>query len=134
MFQGEQSEQFHPVKGVRQGDPLSPTLFLIMFNSILNSLPADLGFNFNRTLINHIAYADDLVIIAESAEQLQGLLDILQEGLERVGLRINMNKSFTFSWRKNKRIKKMIFDDTVTFNCNNLVFLIKFKLMILSSI
>lgn len=77
MFKNDNSDTFHPVKRVRQGDPLSPTLFLTVFNVILDLLPEDTGFLFEDTIINHMAYADDLVLMAENTDQLQHLLNIL---------------------------------------------------------
>lgn len=48
----------------------------------------------------------------ESARDLQILLNILSEALGGVGLRINLVKSFTVTWLKNKKAKKIIFDDS----------------------
>lgn len=80
-FKKYKSEFFHPVKGVRQGDFLSPLLFLIIFNAVIEMLPSDIGFRIRNVLINHIAYSDDLVIMAQSAAELQDLLNILEPGL-----------------------------------------------------
>lgn len=78
IFQNENGELFHPDKGVRQDDPLSPTTFLLIFDIVLDLLPKDVGFLFDDVILNHIAYADDLVLLANSAEELQHLINILQ--------------------------------------------------------
>lgn len=39
MFKGDSSDTFHPVKGVRLGEPLSPWLFPLVFNLILDLFP-----------------------------------------------------------------------------------------------
>lgn len=51
--------------------------------------------------------------------ELQLLINILQRGLNSVGLKINMEKSFTFSWVKNKKQKKMIFDSRSSIKSDN---------------
>lgn len=103
-FRRQKSDFIHSVKGVRQGDPLSPLLFLIVFNTELEILPSNIGFRFRNLLINHIAYADDLIVMAESSAELQHLLNLLQHALSKVGLRINLSKSFSIVWIKNRRI------------------------------
>lgn len=75
-------------------------------------LPIDIGFNFEDTIFNHLAYADDLVLIANNVEEHQHLLNINVSGLKRVGLQINICKSLTMCWVKEKKIKKMIYDST----------------------
>lgn len=65
-FKNNKSNLFHPVKGVRPGDPLSPTLFLAVFNTVLNHLPPEIGIIFDHQLINHLAYADYLILYRAS--------------------------------------------------------------------
>lgn len=42
---------------------------------------------------------------------------VLQNGLEKVGLKINLQKSFAFIWTKNKN--KIIYDNRTILKCNN---------------
>lgn len=60
--------------------------------------------------------------MAKSGEELQQLLEILQQGLDRVGLKIILNKSFTFAWIKDRENKKRIYDDRSDIKCNNVYF------------
>lgn len=68
-FKGISSDPLHPSQGVRQGDPLSPFLFLLVFNKVLEALPKNLGIKFGDILLNHIAFADDLVLLAKNIKE-----------------------------------------------------------------
>ena len=53
-------------RGVKQGDPLSPLLFIMAMNEVLALALPELGYQFHDTLVNGFAYADDLILIAEN--------------------------------------------------------------------
>ena len=52
-------------RGVFQGDPLSPIIFLMVFNPIIEFLQSknDCGFNLNEEKIITLSYADDFCLI-----------------------------------------------------------------------
>ena len=67
---------FDIANGVRQGGLLSPKLFNVYLDGLsvlLNSLPV--GCNIGGTVINHLAYADDVVLISPSVKGLHRLVD-----------------------------------------------------------
>ena len=71
------SSSFQPTCGLRQGSILSPMLFNIYMNSLSVALnDSKLGCNFNCKTINHLCYADDLVLFTPSAKSLQNLINI----------------------------------------------------------
>ena len=70
------SDSFFITNGVRQGGILSPLLFNVYMDDLSSSLSnTPIGCSIGVVIVNHITYADDLVIISPSAKGLQRLLD-----------------------------------------------------------
>ena len=83
-----------PRRGVRQGDPLSPLLFCAVMDWVLSRLDDRLGLELGGGVrVNHLAFADDVVLLSTSPEAMKRLLCELECGLEEVGLRPNPAKS-----------------------------------------
>ena len=83
-------------KGVHQGCILSPCLFnfcaeYIMRNTGLEEAQA--GIKIAGKNINNLRYADDTTLIAESEEELKSLLMKVKEESEKVGLKLNIQKT-----------------------------------------
>ena len=82
--------------GVRQGCVLSPCLFnfyaeYIMRNAGLEEAQA--GIKIAGKNINNPRYADDTTFMAESEEELKRLLMKVKEESEKVGLKLNIQKT-----------------------------------------
>ena len=54
---------------------------------------AQAGIKIARRNINHFRYADDTTLMAESEEELKSLLKKVKEENEKVGLKLNIQKS-----------------------------------------
>ena len=83
-------------KGVRQGCILSPCLFksyaeCIMRNTGLEEAQA--GIKIAGRNVNNLRYADDTTLMAESKEELKTLLMKVKEESEKVGLKLNIQKT-----------------------------------------
>ena len=83
-------------KGVFQGYILSPCLFNLYAEYIMrnNGLEeAQAGIKIARRNINNLRYADDTTLMAESEEELKSLLMKVKEESEKVGLKLNIQKT-----------------------------------------
>ena len=54
---------------------------------------AETGIKIARRNINHLRYADDTTLIAESEEKLKNLLMKVKEDSEKTGLKLKMQKT-----------------------------------------
>ena len=62
-----------------------------MWNAGLDEAQA--GIKISRRNINHLRYADDTTLMAESQEELKSLLMKVKEKSKTVGLKLNIQKS-----------------------------------------
>ena len=78
---GVLSEMFQSHKGVKQGNNISPMCFSTFINDLLRALnKCDLGIKIDEfTKVCALAYADDIVLLASSATEMQKLLSILNK-------------------------------------------------------
>ena len=82
--------------GVRQGCPLSPTLFGIFFDSLDAQLQAEsaaAGVECRGVRVPGLFYADDVALLSPSAQGLQQLLDTMQSFCVTNGLTISVLKT-----------------------------------------
>ena len=89
------TDWFQIGKGVRQGYILSPCLFNLYAEYIMRNAgleEAQAGIKIARRNINHLRYADDTTLMAESEEELKSLLMKVKEESEKVCLKFNIQK------------------------------------------
>ena len=95
------TDWFQIGKEVRQGCILSPCLFnfyaeYVMRNAGLEERQA--GIKIAGRNINNLRYADDTTLMAESEEELNSLLMKVKEKSEKIGLKLNIQKTDHSMW------------------------------------
>ena len=126
------TDWFQIGKGLHQDCMLLPCLFnlyaeYIMRNSGLDEAQA--GIKIARRKINKLRYADDTTLMAESEEELKGLLMKVREESEKVGLNLNILKmkimasdpitSWSIDGETTKRVSDFLFlVSKTTENCD----------------
>ena len=90
------TDWFHIGKGVHQGYMLSPCLFNLYAEYIMRNTgleEAQARIKIARRNINNLRYADDTTLMAESKGELKSLLMKVKEESEKVGLKLNIQKT-----------------------------------------
>jgi len=104
-FNGTQLQYFQPSRGIRQGDPLSPYIFILMANMLSTLIHQALnmgnlkGIQFNRwcPTLTYLFFADDAIFFLDgSRKECHELATILNQYCMATGQAINRNKSGIF--------------------------------------
>ncbi|KAA3469841.1 reverse transcriptase [Gossypium australe] len=104
-FNGMSSDWFSSSRGLRQGDPLSPYLFLLcaeVFSTLLedakqNGRMRGASIGRERFAINHLFFADDCILFRDAThEGVCAVRDIIREYEMCAGQKVNYNKSLIY--------------------------------------
>ena len=115
----ETTDWFQIGKGVRQGCILSPCLFNLYAEHIMRNAgleEAQAGIKIAKRNNNNLRYADDTTLTAESEEKLKSLLMKVKEEGEKVGLKLNNQKTEVMatgpitSWQRDGEIVETVTD------------------------
>ncbi|GJZ39644.1 RNA-directed DNA polymerase, eukaryota [Tanacetum coccineum] len=101
LVNGSPSDEFHLHCGLKQGDPLSPYLFILVMESLHLSVSRAVdegvfkGIRLHGSLsLSHLFFADDALFMGEwSDSNLRGIIYILKCFFLASGLKINIQKS-----------------------------------------
>ncbi|CAH2096073.1 unnamed protein product [Euphydryas editha] len=81
-------------RAVRQGNIISPKLFIAALEDAFKFLEwKGFGMNINSEYITHLRFANDIVLMAESLEDLSIMFSDLDDIFQQVGLKMNITKS-----------------------------------------
>ena len=92
----QKTDWFQIGKGVRQGCISSPCLYNLYAEYIIRNVGLDeaqAGIKIAGRNISNLRYADDTKLMAESEEELKSLLMRVKEESEKVGLKLNIQKT-----------------------------------------
>ena len=100
VIDGESSAPFKINKGIKQGDSLSPLLFIIVMDRILKSirktstnLQTCIGqYQLTPIKVDSLLYADDIVLISDTQQKMKKLVEIWNNEIEKMGMTLNVEK------------------------------------------
>ncbi|EYC25050.1 hypothetical protein Y032_0012g1670 [Ancylostoma ceylanicum] len=91
---GDMAIPINICRGVRQGDTISPKLFTAALEHIFRKLEwNEYGQSVNGVQLTNLRFADDVVLIAKSTQELQTMMNDLDEHSRSCGLKINTSKT-----------------------------------------
>ncbi|PKU71971.1 Putative ribonuclease H protein [Dendrobium catenatum] len=104
IINGRNYDFFKSLQGLRQGDPLSPALFIIVMDYLLRGLeelykrhPSLLYHTMGGMLITYLSFADDFIVFSNgSVKNIKVLVQFLLNFQNISGLAINKDKSSFF--------------------------------------
>ena len=101
LWHGAETRDVAIERGVRQGDPLSPLLFNLVLNAVFEELRPTwqrrgYGTNVGQAVtgdrLTHVAFADDMTLLARSWTMLKRMLSQVRDALAKRGLTLHPDK------------------------------------------
>lgn len=102
LWNGSKSDYFSPECGVRQGDPISPYLFVMCLDKLSHIISDAVDRGEWRPLkagrlgpsISFLMFADDLLLFGQAnSRQLQCVLQVLNDFCDALGQRVSRDKT-----------------------------------------
>jgi len=99
------SDGFQVDMGVKQGSPLSPFLFAIVMDEVVEKIhELKVGCEIDGMKINIIVYADDIVLLGPTKKAIEKMLKLLIRVLKLKGLEVNKDKTVAMEFKKGKSV------------------------------
>ncbi len=105
------TELFSTTIGIKQGDSLSPSLFNLFINDIVDELK-NIGtdpVSLNNRKLECLLYADDILLLSETSVGLQRSLDCLNTFSKKWGLTVNCQKTKIMIFHRGRLPRKLKF-------------------------
>lgn len=100
--------------GIRQGDSLSPLLFNTIMDELIKAVKSTgLGYRMGTQKINILCYADDAVIIAETEDDLQRMLQAFHKQAGKLNMKISIQKTKCMTIAKEPLRCKLAIDNNI---------------------
>lgn len=113
--------------GLKQGGPASPRLFALYLEKLTEILgKSEVGIKIGKLLINHLIYADDVILVANSTNDLNTLLKLTGEFGKTNEIKFNPNKTQYIifdSKRIQKSYRNVYFNGEILSKVNNIKYL-----------
>ena len=105
------TDWFYTTQGVKQGDSLSPILFLLFINDLAKALiDSGLGVEVDGRRVPILLYADDIVLLSNSEKDLQTMVDVVHEWCSTWLMSVNLAKTKIVHFRhKRKNRSEFVF-------------------------
>lgn len=125
LWNGESTDPFTPSRGVRQGDPLSPYIFVLCIERLsqLISLLVDQGvwkpikLNRNDPPLSHLCFAGDLILFGEaSLSQAHVIQQCLEVFCSSSGQRVSNDKTHIFFSKNVHKTRREEISDVLGFS------------------
>ncbi|KAK4271434.1 hypothetical protein QN277_020133 [Acacia crassicarpa] len=109
LWNGSLTEFFHPLRGIRQGDPLSPLLFVLCMDKLSHLISDEVESGIWKPIftsrggssVSHLMFADDLLLFGVATEtQVLCMMSCVQRFMDVSGGKVNTAKSSVFSLLK----------------------------------
>ncbi|EPB71285.1 hypothetical protein ANCCEY_09618 [Ancylostoma ceylanicum] len=85
---------FDVSRGVRHSHILLPNLFTAALEDVMRTLEWDvMGVRIGGRLLNHLRFADDIVLITPSINEAKRMLAVFDDSRGKIGLRLNLTKT-----------------------------------------
>jgi hypothetical protein len=78
VIQDSVSDEYKVNRGLREGSVLSPILYAIFIDGIIDKIRGCIGANVGSFSYRALLYVDDIVLVSESAQDLQAMLNCCQ--------------------------------------------------------
>ena len=88
------SEEIPILRGVRQGDPISPKLFTATIQEVFkNAQPEEKGINIDGEKLSNLRFADDVALTTGDVKDMEHRVNTVNEEGLQTGLKIHKRKN-----------------------------------------
>lgn len=122
LWNGEMTQTFKPARGLRQGDPMSPYLFVLCLEQLCHQIERatltkewkPISLSRGGPMLSHLCFADDLILFAQaSVAQIKVIRKMLETFCHASGQKVSLEKSkIFFSDNVSRDLAKSISDES----------------------